>query len=211
MTGVVVVPVPAPAAAVTPKKPVAKVAKKPKAVGVKKAAKAPAHHPQYTSMVGSAIQALKEHKGSSRQAILKYIMANFKVGNDAKLVNSRIKVALRRCLKLGLIKHSKGGTGASGSFRLGEKKAASKKPKPVKVKKPASAAKPKKAASPKKPKSPSKSSATKPKKAKSPKNPKAPKSSGKSKVHKPKSPKKAAKPKVAKKAAPKKAAPVPIA
>jgi histone H1/5 len=38
-------------------------------------------------MVGRAIAALKERGGSSRQAILKYIMANFNVGKDAKTVN----------------------------------------------------------------------------------------------------------------------------
>jgi hypothetical protein len=32
---------------------------------------------------GKAIAALKERGGSSRQAILKYIMANFNVGKDA--------------------------------------------------------------------------------------------------------------------------------
>jgi hypothetical protein len=34
-------------------------------------------------MVGKAIAALQERGGSSRQAILKYIMANFNVGKDA--------------------------------------------------------------------------------------------------------------------------------
>jgi hypothetical protein len=38
-------------------------------------------------MVGKAIAALKERGGSSTQAILKYIMANFNVGKDAKTVN----------------------------------------------------------------------------------------------------------------------------
>jgi histone H1/5 len=37
-------------------------------------------------MVGKAIAALKERGGSSRQAILKYIMANFNVGKDAKTI-----------------------------------------------------------------------------------------------------------------------------
>jgi histone H1/5 len=35
-------------------------------------------------MVGKAIAALKERGGSSRQAILKYIMANFNVGKDER-------------------------------------------------------------------------------------------------------------------------------
>jgi hypothetical protein len=36
------------------------------------------------------MQWLKERGGSSRQAILKYIMANFNVGKDAKTVNVHI-------------------------------------------------------------------------------------------------------------------------
>jgi histone H1/5 len=36
----------------------------------------PAAHPKYSGMVGKAIAALKERGGSSRQAILKYIMAD---------------------------------------------------------------------------------------------------------------------------------------
>jgi histone H1/5 len=38
--------------------------------------KKPSAHPKYSEMVGKAISALKERGGSSRQAILKYIMAN---------------------------------------------------------------------------------------------------------------------------------------
>ena len=48
---------------------------------VKKAAKtaAPSAHPPYLEMVTKAVVALKERSGSSRQAILKYILANFQV------------------------------------------------------------------------------------------------------------------------------------
>ena len=49
----------------------------------------------YREMVGKAIAALKERGGSSRQAILKYIMANFNVGKDAKTVNVHLKLSLR--------------------------------------------------------------------------------------------------------------------
>ena len=58
---------PAPAAASPAKKRVSKP-------------KAPAAHPTYLVMTQAAIAALKERNGSSRQAILKYIMANYKVG-----------------------------------------------------------------------------------------------------------------------------------
>ena len=162
--------------------PVVKTPKKKSAAKPKK----PADHPKYCDMIKAAVGALKERGGSSRQAVLKYIMKNFNVGKDEKVVNQHLKLALRAGVKNGGLKQSKG-TGASGSFRLGE--AAKKVPTPKKVKKP-KAAKPKKAKSPKK--------ATKPKKAKSPKKVATPK--------KTKSPKKAtAKPKKAT-AKPKKAA-----
>ena len=41
--------------------------------------KKPAEHPTYAVMIGAAIAALKDRTGSSRQAILKYICANYKV------------------------------------------------------------------------------------------------------------------------------------
>lgn len=160
--------------------------------------KKPAAHPKYSEMIKAALSSLKERGGSSRQAILKYVCANYKVG-DEKTANSHLKLALRAGVKNGSLKQSKG-TGASGSFRLGEakKKPAKKAAKPK-------AAKPKKAKSPKKAKKPSakkpaakKTSAkkaTKPKKAKTPKkaakkSAKSPKKSKASKPKKAKTPKK---------------------
>ena len=112
--------------------------------------KKPAAHPKYSEMVGKAIAALKERGGSSRQAILKYILANFNVGNDAKTVNNHLKLALKAGVKNKSLKQSKG-TGASGSFKIGEVAKPVKK-KPTKVKKAVKpkAAKPKKAKTPKK-------------------------------------------------------------
>jgi histone H1/5 len=89
-------------------------------------------HPKYSEMVGKAISALKERGGSSRQAILKYIMANFNVGKDAKSVNAHLKLSLRAGVKNKNLRQSKG-TGASGSFRIGEVKAAKKPAKAKKV------------------------------------------------------------------------------
>ncbi|XP_005110341.1 histone H1-delta-like [Aplysia californica] len=166
--------------------------------------KAPAAHPQYKVMVAAAISALKERGGSSRQAILKYIIANYKVGDNPTAVNARVKTALRAGVKDGTLKQAKG-TGAAGSFRLGDKKVekkpvkkVAKKPKsPKKVaKKPKS---PKKVAKPKKPKSPKKAAATA-------KKPAAKKAAAKPKKATKSPAKKAAKPKVAKKPAAKKAA-----
>lgn len=184
----------APAAA--PKSPKKKAAAKPKK---------PAEHPKYIDMVLDAIKNLKERKGSSRQAILKYVMSKFKVGNDATKVNSRIKVALKNGVKSKALKQSKG-VGAQGRFSVGEKKAAVKKPKAVK---PKAAAKKPKAKKPKAAKKPTGEKAKKvkksPAKAKSPKKAAKPKAAKKSpkkpkaaKPKKAKSPKKAAKPKKAK-------------
>ena len=197
---------PAPAAA---EKPAAEKPTKPKKIKTKASkAKKPANHPKYCDMIAAALAALKERGGSSRQAIIKYIMANYNLGKDEKTVNQHLKMSLRAGLKNGALKQAKG-TGASGSFRLGEakKQAAKKKPKAKKpaadkkVKKPKPAAKPKakKAAkSPSKAKkaSPKKAKAADKKKAKSPK-PKAIKAP-KAKTTKPKVVKKVAKPKTVK-------------
>jgi histone H1/5 len=167
----------------------------PKVASPKKASKpkAPAAHPKYSDMVKAAIVALKERNGSSRQAIVKYIMANNKVGNDQKPVNSRVKVALRSGSAKGALKHVGKATGANGSFKLGEKAAKAKKPaakkakspkkkavakKPTAKKSPNKVAKPaaKKAAVAKKPKaSPTKKVAPKKAIAKKPKAKKSPK------------------------------------
>ncbi|VDM40810.1 unnamed protein product [Toxocara canis] len=179
------------------------VAKKgPKKAMKPKTSKATPSHPTYSVMIKAALVALKEHKGSSRAAILKYILQHYKVGDNINKVNAHLRQALKKGATSGFLKQTKG-VGASGSFRLGDKKTeghkkvarkpaakkahGEKKPKKAAAAKKPAAAHKKKAAGPKKPKSPKKvklakkPSATKPKKAASPK-------------------KKAAKPKAAKKA-----------
>ena len=59
-------------------------------------------------------------------------MKHYNVGKDEKVVNQHLKMALRAGVKNNSLKQSKG-QGASGSFRLGEKKEA-KKPKTKKPK-----------------------------------------------------------------------------
>ena len=137
----------------------------------RKMPKTPADHPKYEEMIKTAIRTLKERNGSSRQAIEKYIKANFKVGDTAA---QHIKTALKKGAANGTFIHTKG-VGASGSFKLPkEQKKPSKKPAAptskttvVKAKKPATtnktgAKKPaaKKQTSPKK-KSPAKSPSSK--------------------------------------------------
>ncbi|OOZ28994.1 hypothetical protein BOW34_12855 [Solemya velum gill symbiont] len=159
--------------------------------------KKPVAHPKYSEMVKTAVTTLKERGGSSRQAILKYIIANYSVGADAKSVNSHLKIALRNGVKSGSLKQSKG-TGASGSFRIGEKeKIEKKKPAPKKVTKPKAAAKPK---APKPKSTPKKAAVAKKSVKKDDKKTKKttkPKATGatKTKTAAKKTPKKAAKPK----------------
>ena len=54
-----------------------------------------ADHPTYHCMIASAISSLKERGGSSRQAILKYVSANYKV-------TERCNLHLNRALKKGV-------------------------------------------------------------------------------------------------------------
>lgn len=150
---------------------VASPEKKKVAAKKKPAAKKPADHPKYVEMIAAAIGSLKDRKGSSRQSILKYVQANYKVSDGA---STHVKLALKRGVAGGALKQVKG-TGASGSFKLAEKpkapkkaakkpvakkpaaKKAAKKPAAKKAKKPAAKkATPKKAAAPKKKKTPKK-------------------------------------------------------
>ena len=173
--------------------PAAPAAQKKKATKAKKSgAKKAAAHPPVASMVNAAIKNLKDRKGSSLAAIKKYIAANYKC--DVAKLAPFIRRYLMKAVADGKLKQVKG-SGAAGSFRMGDK--AEKKAKKPKTKKA------KKAKKPKKPKTPKKPKAVKPKKAKTPKKPKAPKKSPKKAAKKPaakKSPKKAKKP-AAKKAA----------
>ena len=158
------------------------------------APKKPAEHPPYADMIIAAILALKERNGSSRQAIEKYIKANYKVGE----VGSHLKMALKRGVTSGKLVHTKG-VGASGSFKVAKEEKKEKKPK----KKPAakkSAAKPKKPAAKKAAKKPAaKKTAKKPAAVKKP-------AAKKPAVKKPAAKKPAAKKPAAKKPAAKKPA-----
>merc|ERR1711878_181701 len=90
-----------------------KVAKAPK---VKKAAK-PAAHPPYANMIVAAIKALKDKKGSSRQAILKYVVANNKV--DAAKAAVRVRLALKKMIAAKkVVAAAAAGKKGAGSFKL---------------------------------------------------------------------------------------------
>merc|ERR1712011_8056 len=157
------------------------------AAAAPKKAKAPAAHPKYSVMIAAAIGALKDRTGSSRQAILKYVCANYKV--DAAKAGQHLRLALKAGIKKGSLKMAKESGKGAGKFKLVKVEKPKKKPA---AKKPAAkkAAKPKKAA------------AKKPAKKAAAKKPAAKKAAKKPAAKKPAA-KKAAKPK---KAAPKKAA-----
>merc|ERR1712031_95509 len=143
--------------------------------------KAPAAHPKYSVMIASAITSLKDRTGSSRQAILKYICANYKV--DAAKAAVQVRLALKRGVAKGALKMARASGKGAGSYKV------VKAEKPKKVKKA---------------KKPAKKAAKKPKKAaKKPAAEKAAKKPAKKAAKKPAA-KKAAKKPAAKKAAPKK-------
>ena len=145
-------------------------------------AKAPAAHPPYAAMIAAAIKGLGDKKGSSRQAILKYIVANYKV--DAGKAAVRVRLALKKMIAAKkVVAAAAAGKKGAGSFKLPAKEPKAKKAKKPKAKKPKKVKKAKKPAA-KKPKKAAKKPATK-------------------KAAKPKAKKPAAK-KPAKKAAPKK-------
>merc|ERR1711974_331021 len=122
-----------------------------KVVKAKKVAK-PAAHPPFKAMILTAINALKERGGSSRQAILKYVVANNKV--DAAKAAGPLKLALRKALAAGTIVKAKAAGKGAGKFKAGkvEKPKKAKKAKKPKAKKPAA----------KKAKKPAKKAAKKP-------------------------------------------------
>merc|ERR1711972_349656 len=114
------------------------------AAPAKKAAKpkVPAAHPPYATMIKAAVKALGDKKGSSRQAILKYVVANNKV--DAAKAAVRVKLALKKLVdSKALVAAAAAGKKGAGSFKLPAKEPAAKKPK---AKKPAAKKPAKKAA-----------------------------------------------------------------
>merc|ERR1712144_188825 len=140
-------------------------------------AKAPAAHPKYSVMIPAAIAGLKDRSGSSRQAILKWIKANYKVEHPQ--AGQHLSMALKAGVKKGTLKMARASGKGAGSFKLGEKPKVAKKAKKPKaakkkaVKKPAKKAakkvkKPAKKAAPKK-KPAAKKAAKKPAKKAAPK------------------------------------------
>merc|ERR1712243_517018 len=111
----------------------------------KKAAKpkVPAAHPPYAAMITAAVKGPADKKGSSRQAILKYVVANNKV--DPAKAAVRVRLALKKMVAAKkLVSAAAAGKKGAGSFKLPAKEPKAKKPKAKKpkAKKPKAAKKP---------------------------------------------------------------------
>lgn len=59
----------------------------PEPKALKSQVKSQHNHPPYGNMIKAALLATQDKKGSSRAAILKYIMQNFAVGENPTIVN----------------------------------------------------------------------------------------------------------------------------
>jgi len=119
-------------------------AAKPKKPRAKKSASAAASHPPFLQMIIEGIQSQHERKGSSRQALLKFVVSQHGLSEQA--AKKPLNRALRAGVASGALKQTRANAhGATGRFRIGDgKPAKARKPR---AKKAASAAKkPKKAA-----------------------------------------------------------------
>ena len=112
------------------------------AAPVKKVAKPkkPAAHPAYAEMIAKAIVGIADKKGSSKAAIKKYILANFKV-EDNKMANTNLNLALKKGVAGGKLITAKGHAGTFKAAKVEKpkkvvKKIVKKTPKKV-AKKPA--------------------------------------------------------------------------
>jgi len=85
-------------------------------------------HPKYSEMIKAALKSLNDRGGSSRAAILKFVLANYSL--DPIQANQHLKLALKNGVKGKYFKQTKG-NGASGSFKL----ASTGETKPTKTKK----------------------------------------------------------------------------
>ena len=109
-------------------------------------------HPTYAEMISAAILSLKDRTGSSRQAIAKYVCANYQV--DADKAAFHLRRALKKGLEDGVFKTARQSGKGAGSFKLVEKKKkkpAVKKAKPSSKKSAVDAAKKAKSSAKKKP------------------------------------------------------------
>merc|ERR1719315_243585 len=95
------------------------VATKKKPIKVKAATstKAKTGNPTYVKMVSTALSEWKERRGSSRQAILKYMLAKYKV--DVAVAQPRLNKTLKKMIEMGeVVAGAKAGTSGAGCYKL---------------------------------------------------------------------------------------------
>ena len=115
--------IPTTEAALAPAASPKKAVKKTGAAKTKKPATKPTHPPA-SEMVNAAIAALKDNRGSSLQAIKKYIAATYKVDVEKQAIF--IKKYLKAAVTKKTLVQTKG-SGAAGSFKLAPKGEVEKK------------------------------------------------------------------------------------
>ena len=98
----------------------------PKKLVVKKA-----EHPTYFDMIAAAITSMKNRRGSSRQAIRKYILENYNV--DSVKMKTPLRLSFRNGLAKGKLCYAKKSGKGSGCFKLVPKEKEAKKPAVKKV------------------------------------------------------------------------------
>ena len=94
----------------------AKVSDGKKTVSKVKKVKSSASHPKYSVMIESAVKALKEKKGCSRQAILKYLTANYSL--EPKKAGVQVRLALKRAVAGGSLKMARESGKGAGCYKL---------------------------------------------------------------------------------------------
>lgn len=99
-------------------------------MSTKMSTKKSSDHPSYAEMISSAISSLKDRTGSSRQAIAKFVCANYKV--DADKAAPHLRRALKKGVEDGVFKTARESGKGAGSYKLvvKKKKPAAKKAKP---------------------------------------------------------------------------------
>ncbi|KAJ1372269.1 hypothetical protein KIN20_034378 [Parelaphostrongylus tenuis] len=72
-------------------------------------------------MVRQAISELHDSCGSSKTAIQRYIVEHYPLGKNENLINSNVRLTLKRGVERGVLVQANG-SGMDGSFKLAERK-----------------------------------------------------------------------------------------
>merc|ERR1712087_366185 len=100
---------------------------------IKKPKKRPSH-PPFNDMIAESIEALAEKRGSSKIAIKKQILAEYRI-EDTKANNTQINLALRRCVASGKLFRNRYHAGLFKNVKPGKgEKSAKDTPKKAKAK-----------------------------------------------------------------------------